>query len=62
VKLICKVCDQLKDETEFDWWFPAIKVRKEICKECEKRELTRWMIKELEKQNKKKPNVSFQDL
>jgi hypothetical protein len=62
MKLICKVYDQVKDETEFDWWFPAINVRKEICKECERRVRTRWMIKELEKQNKEKPNVSFQDL
>ena len=56
MKLICKSCDRILEEEEFDWWFPAIKVRKEVCKDCERNEQTKWMVKELEKQNKKKPN------
>jgi len=56
MKLICKVCDEMKDEEDFDWWFPAIKVRKEVCRSCERNQQTRWVVKELNKQQKKKPN------
>ena len=56
MKKICKNCDRLLEESEFDMWFPAIRVRKEICKSCERKQQTKWIVKELRKQQKKKPN------
>jgi len=52
MKQICKSCDRVLDETEFDMWLPAIRVRKETCKACERKEKTRWYLKELEEQEK----------
>jgi len=54
MKLICATCDKLKDEEEFDWWFKSIRVRKRDCRECERKKYLLWLIKELEKQKKRK--------
>ena len=51
MKLICATCKRLKDEEEFDWWFKSICVRKS---ECERKYFIRWMLKELEKQKRRK--------
>ena len=56
MRKICKVCDELKDEYQFDMWLPSIGVRKDICRQCERKERIKWWVKEMEKQNKKKPN------
>jgi hypothetical protein len=54
MKLICATCNRLKDEEEFDWWFKSIRVRKRECREYERKNWIRWMLKELEKQKKRK--------
>ena len=38
MKKICKCCRQLLDQEQFDMWFPAIRVRKDKCKKCERRQ------------------------
>jgi hypothetical protein len=53
MKLICANCLKIKDEEEFDMWFPAIRVRKRECKECERRFRIKWWLKELEKQKQR---------
>jgi hypothetical protein len=53
VKKICKSCDRLLEEEEFDMWFPAIRVRKDNCKQCERRKQIEWYLKELRKQEER---------
>jgi hypothetical protein len=53
MKRICSLCGEMKDEEEFDMWFPAIRVRRYECKVCIKRETIKWWVKELIKQRER---------
>jgi hypothetical protein len=53
MKKICVTCDKMKDESEFDWWFKSIGVRKRECRECERLYTIRWWLRELTKQRER---------